>query len=410
MMNIIKYILEGLAVAVASHLVTGGRMPAKELILMGLTAGMTFLLMDVFSPSIAVGVRQGSGFGIGFQMVGAGDGNADDSVRTVVTEETRVPYKLVDGMYAAKDLLPGYNEYVKPYNTHGQNCSRPQAAAWPWQAEMQYGGSARLHGGADEPGMAQASASAEPAKDASPAAASTSASPAAASTSASPAAASTSASPAAASTSTAPAASPAATSTIADAPSTNEIIRDRNYRMADVLYSGDIVDIQVGSNYLQRGLVDSQILVDKALPKVGTNLSQLRFVSQKHASGRQTPLNYGDVVYLKHNIYYENKNLDRFVKFGERLQSHQTGSSFREFKIMDAARPEKTGPINLDAEVILARGDQPGDKIFLKVESDKTVSSQSTQGEATRFKINLRRVFELQNRNLCVCPNEMLFP
>jgi hypothetical protein len=176
------------------------------------------------------------------------------------------------------------------------------------------------------------------------------------------------------------------------------------------LYSGDIVDIQVGSNYLQRGLVDSQILVDKALPKVGTNLSQLRFVSQKHSSGRQTPLNYGDVVYLKHNIYYENKNLDRFVKFGERLQSHQTGSSFREFKIMDAARPEKTGPINLDAEVILARGDQPGDKIFLKVESDKTVSSQSTQGEATRFKINLRRVFELQNRNLCVCPNEMLFP
>jgi len=75
--------------------------------------------------------------------------------------------------------------------------------------------------------------------------------------------------------------------------------------------------------FLQRSLTDSQIVLDNELPKVGTNLSKLRFVhANKHDPSKQTPIKYGNPVHLMHNSYFNNRNEARYVKHGERMQSH----------------------------------------------------------------------------------------
>lgn len=70
--NVVKYILEGLAVSVASHLVSKNRLNFKEIALLGVTAALVFMVLDQFSPAVSAGARQGSGFGIGYKMVGGG--------------------------------------------------------------------------------------------------------------------------------------------------------------------------------------------------------------------------------------------------------------------------------------------------------------------------------------------------
>ena len=70
----IKYLLEGLAVAVAMYLVQKNKTNIRELIIIALTASATFAVLDQFSPYTSSGARQGSGIGIGASVVG---GSAD---------------------------------------------------------------------------------------------------------------------------------------------------------------------------------------------------------------------------------------------------------------------------------------------------------------------------------------------
>ena len=70
--SLIKYLMEGLAVAVAVYLIPTKKITYQEIVLIALTAGAIFALLDVFSPSIGTGVRQGSGLAIGIQQVSLG--------------------------------------------------------------------------------------------------------------------------------------------------------------------------------------------------------------------------------------------------------------------------------------------------------------------------------------------------
>jgi hypothetical protein len=73
--SLIKYLLEGVAVAVAAFYLTKKRSNPQEIFMIALVAAATFLILDQFAPGVASGARQGSGFGIGFNLVG---GNPDD--------------------------------------------------------------------------------------------------------------------------------------------------------------------------------------------------------------------------------------------------------------------------------------------------------------------------------------------
>jgi hypothetical protein len=71
--SLIKYLLEGLAVAVATYFIPKRKIEYTDIIIIGLTAAAVFAVLDQFSPLVAVGARHGSGFAIGYQQVGFGD-------------------------------------------------------------------------------------------------------------------------------------------------------------------------------------------------------------------------------------------------------------------------------------------------------------------------------------------------
>lgn len=70
--SLIKYLFEGLAVAIAAYLIPTKKIQYTELILISLTASAMFAILDVFSPFVAISARRGSGFAIGYNQVGMG--------------------------------------------------------------------------------------------------------------------------------------------------------------------------------------------------------------------------------------------------------------------------------------------------------------------------------------------------
>jgi hypothetical protein len=68
--NILKYLLEGIAVAVAAKYIPSREIAFNEVMMIAVTAALTFFLLDLFSPSIASGARMGAGFGVGANLVG----------------------------------------------------------------------------------------------------------------------------------------------------------------------------------------------------------------------------------------------------------------------------------------------------------------------------------------------------
>ena len=72
MNNIIKYIIEGLAVAIAAYLIPRRKVVLQEIAIIGLMASLTFVILDVFAEDVGKGARFGTGFGIGSNLVGVG--------------------------------------------------------------------------------------------------------------------------------------------------------------------------------------------------------------------------------------------------------------------------------------------------------------------------------------------------
>ncbi len=70
--NLVKYVLEGLAVAVAAFYIPRKNMNLQEVALIALTAAATFAVLDMFTPYVGSSARQGAGFGIGYNMVTGG--------------------------------------------------------------------------------------------------------------------------------------------------------------------------------------------------------------------------------------------------------------------------------------------------------------------------------------------------
>jgi ABC-type Co2+ transport system permease subunit len=66
----LKYLLEGLAVAVAAIYIPKKALAMDEVATLALTAAAVFALLDVLAPSVGVTARQGAGFGIGSNLIG----------------------------------------------------------------------------------------------------------------------------------------------------------------------------------------------------------------------------------------------------------------------------------------------------------------------------------------------------
>ena len=66
----VKYLVEGIAVALALLLIPRKGLPADELVSIVVVAAAVFAILDIFSPTIGVTARQGAGFGLGANLVG----------------------------------------------------------------------------------------------------------------------------------------------------------------------------------------------------------------------------------------------------------------------------------------------------------------------------------------------------
>ena len=68
--RIIKYVIEGLMVAIAAFVIPQKSLKFDEIMLIALTAAATFSILDTYVPSLAISARSGAGFGIGANLVG----------------------------------------------------------------------------------------------------------------------------------------------------------------------------------------------------------------------------------------------------------------------------------------------------------------------------------------------------
>ena len=66
----IKYLVEGIMVAIVASVVPKQQLKLEEVGLIALTAAATFSILDTYVPSMAVSARSGAGFGIGANLVG----------------------------------------------------------------------------------------------------------------------------------------------------------------------------------------------------------------------------------------------------------------------------------------------------------------------------------------------------
>ena len=68
--RVIKYLVEGLFVAIAAVFIPKRSLPPEEILSLGIVAAAVFAILDVVSPSIGFTARQGAGFGLGANLVG----------------------------------------------------------------------------------------------------------------------------------------------------------------------------------------------------------------------------------------------------------------------------------------------------------------------------------------------------
>jgi ABC-type Co2+ transport system permease subunit len=67
--RIVKYLVEGLMVAIAAFAIPKRSLNLEEIALLALTAAATFAILDTYIPSMGVSARSGAGLGIGLNLV-----------------------------------------------------------------------------------------------------------------------------------------------------------------------------------------------------------------------------------------------------------------------------------------------------------------------------------------------------
>ncbi len=68
--RIIKYLVEGLMVAIAAFAIPKRSLNIEEIGLIALTAAATFSILDTYIPAMGMSSRQGAGLGIGVNLIG----------------------------------------------------------------------------------------------------------------------------------------------------------------------------------------------------------------------------------------------------------------------------------------------------------------------------------------------------
>jgi hypothetical protein len=116
----IKYLLEGIAVAVAAYFIPRKQVDPTEIIFIGLAAAATFALLDIFAPKVGTSARTGAGFGIGARTVGwpagmerfedSADAKSADTDSTNSTDASTTESMTTTSSDASKEDVMGFDE------------------------------------------------------------------------------------------------------------------------------------------------------------------------------------------------------------------------------------------------------------------------------------------------------------
>ena len=68
--RLIKYLIEGIVIAVAAYSIPKKQIRVDEVALIALCGACTFIILDAYAPSLSTAARSGAGFGIGGNLVG----------------------------------------------------------------------------------------------------------------------------------------------------------------------------------------------------------------------------------------------------------------------------------------------------------------------------------------------------
>ena len=68
--RMVKYLVEGAAVAVAAYYIPRKKMSLEEVCMVAVTGAATFAVLDMYAPAVSDAARKGAGFGIGATHVG----------------------------------------------------------------------------------------------------------------------------------------------------------------------------------------------------------------------------------------------------------------------------------------------------------------------------------------------------
>lgn len=122
--DLVKYMLEGAAVALAAFYIPQRKGDLKEIAIIALTAALTFAILDQFAPGIAAGTRQGAGFGIGYNITNGLEGfeDQDSGLRSCVSSCLNSPADVepVNGNDTSDDLEAFYGDAIE-----GETNTRP---------------------------------------------------------------------------------------------------------------------------------------------------------------------------------------------------------------------------------------------------------------------------------------------
>lgn len=66
--NFIKYLIQGIAVALAAYVIPNRRTNYREVLIIAVVAGLTFFTLDIFTDDVAKGAKFGAGLGIGLSL------------------------------------------------------------------------------------------------------------------------------------------------------------------------------------------------------------------------------------------------------------------------------------------------------------------------------------------------------
>jgi hypothetical protein len=67
--NLIVYLIEGIAVAIAAYVIPNRRTKLNEVAVISVIAAISFFILDLFSDAVGKGARLGTGIGIGYNLV-----------------------------------------------------------------------------------------------------------------------------------------------------------------------------------------------------------------------------------------------------------------------------------------------------------------------------------------------------